>query len=158
MAKKTNKKPAKALPSALTIASPTGPHPEISPARVGKAAGLPRTSAAAAAPESHQEMTRDEAAQRPIAPQTVQVAFDLHEPQAKEVSLCGEFNGWSPGATPMKPQGNGVWRTTLLLPPGRYQYKFVVDGQWWPDVKAKENVLNEHGTLNSVINVQAAIS
>jgi hypothetical protein len=28
------------------------------------------------------------------APQTVKVVFVLHAPEARQVSLCGEFNGW----------------------------------------------------------------
>ncbi len=42
----------------------------------------------------------------------------------------------------------------MTLPPGRYEYKFLVDGQWVPDVKAKNSVFNRYGTLNSVIEVQ----
>ncbi len=45
--------------------------------------------------------------------------------------------------------------TILALLPGRYEYKFVVDGHWIPDPNALENVLNPHGTLNSVMEVLA---
>ena len=50
-------------------------------------------------------------------------------------------------------RGAGLWQTTLALKPGRYQYKFVVDGEWMADPEAKQNVFNVHGTLNSVIEV-----
>ena len=50
---------------------------------------------------------------------------------------------------------DGSWETTVALAPGRYQYKFVVDGQWMPDPRARENVPNQHGTLNSVVEVRA---
>ena len=85
----------------------------------------------------------------------VKVPFVLLEPDARHVTLSGEFNGWSAEAAPMKRQANGQWETVFDLFPGRYQYKFVVDGQWVPDPRARENVLNQHGTLNSVIEVQA---
>jgi hypothetical protein len=72
------------------------------------------------------------------------------------VSLSGDFNGWSPNATPMKRCDDGHWETTLELAPGRYEYKFVRDGDWMPDLLARENVLNGYGTLNSVIEVRAS--
>ncbi len=73
----------------------------------------------------------------------------------KRVSLSGDFNGWSPEATPMKQYDDGRWETTVELAPGRYEYKFVRDGEWMPDLLARDNVLNRHGTLNSVIEVRA---
>lgn len=84
----------------------------------------------------------------------ITVTFVLREPDAKQVMVCGEFNGWSPTATPMKGRGDGHWETTIVLAPGRYQYKFVVDGNWIPDPLARENVSNQQGTLNSVIEVR----
>jgi 1,4-alpha-glucan branching enzyme len=54
----------------------------------------------------------------------------------------------------MKRRGDGQWETTLALEPGRYQYKFVVDGKWTHDPNARENVTNEHGSLNSVIEIR----
>jgi hypothetical protein len=92
-------------------------------------------------------------APKPTATKTVNVSFALFEPDAKQVSLCGDFNGWASDATPMKGQEGGHWETTVALAPGRYQYKFVVDGHWIPDPLAHENVWNQHGTLNSVIEV-----
>ena len=85
----------------------------------------------------------------------IKVTFALPEPNAKQVALCGEFNNWSPDATPMQLQEDGHWETTIALAPGRYEYKFVVDGQWLPDPLAHENVWNQHGTLNSVVEVRA---
>jgi 1,4-alpha-glucan branching enzyme len=87
----------------------------------------------------------------PEAPQTVNVVFWVFQPQARRVSVCGEFNGWSPEANPMEPRGEGRWQATLALRPGRYQYKFVIDGEWMPDPDAKQNVCNSFGTLNSVV-------
>jgi hypothetical protein len=92
-------------------------------------------------------------APRPSPAKTVTVRFSLSNPGAKSVSLCGEFNGWSPGATPMAPKAEGCWEATLALRPGRYQYKFVVDGQWLHDPHAQKNVPNPHGSLNSVMEV-----
>jgi hypothetical protein len=87
----------------------------------------------------------------PVAPRTVDVGFSVFQPQARAVSVCGEFNGWSAKANPMKLRGEGLWQTVVALKPGRYQYKFVVDGEWMPDPEAKQNVGNSFGTLNSVV-------
>ncbi len=88
---------------------------------------------------------------------TVKVTFVFPICQCcpKRVSLSGDFNGWSPDATPMKRYDDGHWETTVELAPGRYEYKFVRDGEWMPDLLARENVCNQHGTLNSVIEVRA---
>jgi hypothetical protein len=94
-------------------------------------------------------------APKPTATRSVKVSFVLLDLGAKQVSLSGEFNGWSPNATPMKRDEAGHWETTLQLAPGRYQYKFIVDGEWIPDPLAHENVWNRHGTLNSVVEVRA---
>ena len=90
-------------------------------------------------------------AKAPAAPQTVNVVFWIFQPQARRVSVCGEFNGWSPEANPMEPRGEGRWQAVVALRPGRYQYKFVIDGEWMPDPDAKQNVCNAFGTLNSVV-------
>ena len=50
-------------------------------------------------------------------------------------------------------QSAGRWETKLALPPGRYEYKFVVDGEWIADPEARFFVQNEHGSRNSVIEV-----
>ena len=53
--------------------------------------------------------------------------------------LAGEFNGWNPTSDRMEdPDGDGVHTKAMALPPGRYQYKFVVDGNWKQDDKNPE--------------------
>ena len=68
--------------------------------------------------------------------------------------MSGEFNGWSPETANLSRQDGGLWETSLALQPGRYEYKFVVDGRWLPDPSVNENVYNAHGTLNSVLEVR----
>ncbi len=91
----------------------------------------------------------------PTATPSVKVNFVLLEPNAKQVSLCGDFNGWVSHSTPMKRNDGGHWETTVALAPGRYEYKFWVDGHWIFDPLAHANVWNRHGTLNSVVEVRA---
>lgn len=92
---------------------------------------------------------------KPTAPKTVNVTFTFLAPDAKQVALSGDFNGWAADATPMKRQADGHWETAIALAPGRYEYKFIVDGQWKPDPLVHEQVWNQQGTLNSVIEVRA---
>ena len=94
-------------------------------------------------------------APKPNVAKLVSVSFALRKPDAKQVSLSGEFNGWSPNATPMKRRADGQWETTVALAPGQYQYKFIVDGEWVVDPVAQKNVPNECGSLNSVLEVRA---
>jgi 1,4-alpha-glucan branching enzyme len=75
------------------------------------------------------------------------------EPQC-EVFLAGTFNDWNPGAKKMKHvDGDGRYEATLLLPPGRYEYKFVVNGDWHIDTNNPAWTPNGVGSKNSVIEV-----
>jgi len=80
--------------------------------------------------------------------QTVELKIEV--PQAKSVTVAGTFNNWDDKKTPLQKDGKG-WKTILPLTPGRYEYKFVVDGQWVCDPKAKEAVQNDFGSSNSVL-------
>ncbi|MFA6127515.1 MAG: glycogen-binding domain-containing protein [Bacteroidales bacterium] len=69
---------------------------------------------------------------------------------ARQVYLSGTFNEWSTMQTPMKRSGEG-WSVAVPLLPGKYAYKYIIDGRWTQDGnnKLKENDLN--GGNNSVI-------
>jgi len=71
-------------------------------------------------------------------------------PNASEVSVIGDFTGWEK-KIPLRRFKDGVWRRKVALPgPGRYEYKFFVDGEWQTDPQNHATVFNPHGTLNSV--------
>ena len=56
-----------------------------------------------------------------------------------------------------KTLGTDKWALKLDLPPGEYEFKFVVDGNWVHDEgQPSKTSSNEMGTLNNVINVAAA--
>lgn len=55
--------------------------------------------------------------------------FTVAAPGAKEVVLVGDFSAWQPISL-FDHDGDGVWSVTVALPPGRYEYAFVVDGRW----------------------------
>jgi 1,4-alpha-glucan branching enzyme len=81
-----------------------------------------------------------------------QVHFKLEAGDAQSVAIAGGFNDWNPKRTPLLKEGS-YWVTTLTLPRGRYEYRFVVDGKWISDPGAKESVANPHGENNSVFSV-----
>lgn len=79
------------------------------------------------------------------------VFFCGAKPDAKVVFLVGEFNDWDTSAHRMIKRGSR-FQKTLRLKPGVYQYKFLIDGEWYADPEA-DQVPNEFGTMNSVIRV-----
>jgi 1,4-alpha-glucan branching enzyme len=93
------------------------------------------------------------AAESAPAPRVGRVLFELVRPGAKQVCVAGSFNGWKPERSPLVPLGEGRFAADLTVDPGRYEYLFVVDGQWVPDPKAKETVRNPFGGANSVLTV-----
>jgi len=71
----------------------------------------------------------------PQAP--VEVSFVYVPPPGGEVStvsLRGDFNNW--GETPMERQADGSFSVSVLLTPGRHQYKFFIDGTWPRDMSS----------------------
>jgi 1,4-alpha-glucan branching enzyme len=81
------------------------------------------------------------------------VFFTLEHADASEVYLCGSFNEWSETSLPMIFLGAGKWVKQLVLPPGRYEYKFLVDGTWISDPSGAHKVVNAFGSTNSVVEV-----
>jgi chromosome partitioning protein len=83
-----------------------------------------------------------------------EVVFAARFENARKVLVAGDFNGWVPISTPMHTNGTpGTWRTTLPLPPGRYRYRFVVDGKWVTDPNNQYVEANQFGELNNVVEV-----
>lgn len=78
------------------------------------------------------------------------IDFRLNMPEARSVAVVGSFNNWDPKRNPMQQDGGG-WKANLPLAPGRYEYRFVADGQWLSDPNAKESVGNDFGSTNSVL-------
>jgi hypothetical protein len=90
------------------------------------------------------------------APDTVHVVrFVFVAAEARSVALAGEFNGWSPSATPLeRADGTGAWIVTVPLTEGRYEYAFVVDGERWvADPFAIATQLDEFGMASSIVRV-----
>jgi 1,4-alpha-glucan branching enzyme len=79
-------------------------------------------------------------------------------PDAQSVHVVGSFNDWLPGSIQLEDRDHdGVWRATVVLPAGTYEYMFVVDGERWvPDHLAERLVADEFGRENSVVIVRPA--
>ena len=84
------------------------------------------------------------------------VHLELTHATAQEVCIAGSFNDWNPSVTPMVRLDDGKWAKELALPLGRYEYRFVVDGQWVDDPAATELIPNPFGTANAVLEVRPA--
>ncbi len=64
------------------------------------------------------------------------ITFTLYAPQARQVSLVGDFNQWGEPGIPMTENRSGEWTVTLTLEPGAYRYLFSVDGGTLPDPRS----------------------
>lgn len=87
-------------------------------------------------------------------PRHKQVTFRFEAGPACDVRLAGSFNNWDAEAQSLtRKNGNGTYSATLLMAPGRHEYKFVVNGEWQLDPQCPDTVPNAHGSHNSVIEV-----
>ena len=81
------------------------------------------------------------------------VKFEFKGEPKQVVYVAGSFNDWNPDKSRLKEEGEGVYAASLRLAPGRHEYKFVVNGNWYIDPNRQDWVPNAHGSLNSVITV-----
>jgi 1,4-alpha-glucan branching enzyme len=88
------------------------------------------------------------------------IHLSCHAPEAKAVFVAGTFNDWKADTAPLRRHSDGKWDLKLHLAPGRYEYKFLVDGEWScePGVEHENRddpkcCANEFGTMNRVLKV-----
>jgi 1,4-alpha-glucan branching enzyme len=77
--------------------------------------------------------------------------FSLASPDSKSVASAGAFNNWEPEAMLRGP--DGVWRITVQLAHGTYEYRFLADGVWMQDANNPRRQANDLGGYDSVCNV-----
>ncbi len=86
------------------------------------------------------------------ADDTVYVQLFLEAPAARSVAIAGDFNGWSPTINLEDRDGDGVWSGRLAVPPGIYEYMFVLDGsRWVTDPHAEWYSDDGFGNRNAVL-------
>ncbi len=85
----------------------------------------------------------------------VRLVYVPRRDDVRSVSVAGSFNGWNARSLPMKREG-GVWTTTLVLPPGSYEYMFVENGKRWvTDPLATHTRDDGFGNRNAVLDLGA---
>ena len=89
--------------------------------------------------------------ERPSAPILTPegVLFTIESPDAGRVQLAGDFNEWAPEGSEMSPEGT-IWKAVVKLEPGRYRYRYIVDGRWMTDPLNAEVEPAPYGGQNSV--------
>jgi 1,4-alpha-glucan branching enzyme len=101
------------------------------------------TEITAAAADSRSGQTAISASKAKV----IEVNFTIEAPHAESVKIAGDFSEWSLKA--MEKRGK-TWETTLALAPGRYEYRYVADGEWVSDPSAAA-CPNTFGSHNSVV-------
>jgi 1,4-alpha-glucan branching enzyme len=81
------------------------------------------------------------------------VNFVCIAPEAQNVSLVGDFNGWNPQAAPMRKQVDGAWVIQVPLNHGHHRYLFLVDSQPTLDPRAQGIARNEKNERVSLLSV-----
>jgi diguanylate cyclase (GGDEF)-like protein len=73
------------------------------------------------------------------------------------VTVIGDFNDWKADADPMGQSAHGDFALEIPLAPGRYHYKFVLDGkEYIADPACSQREADGFGSLNSVVVVKPA--
>jgi len=87
---------------------------------------------------------------------SVLVTFELPAAAAAAaVSVCGDFNDWSPTTHRLTRTDGGSFQATLELPAGRrWRFRYLLDGQRWENDWAADDYLpNVHGGDDSVVDL-----
>ena len=74
-------------------------------------------------------------------------------PNAQIVTLAGSFNNWDQTQTICGKAGD-EWVCRINLAPGKYTYKFIVDGNWMTDPANSISEDDGRGNTNSVVVVK----
>jgi hypothetical protein len=62
--------------------------------------------------------------------------FRFYRPDATEMCVVGDFNGWHRGALPMTRESGGYWSCRVMLPAGLYHFRYRAGDQWYVDYAA----------------------
>ncbi|MGQ9604146.1 MAG: glucodextranase DOMON-like domain-containing protein [bacterium] len=94
--------------------------------------------------------------EKPLGPSVTDegILFRFEAPGAQQVFIAGEFNGWAPTEDALNKISDDLWEIVIPLKPGRYEYKFVIDGsQWRHDPYSPGYVPDPYGGQNSVVTI-----
>ena len=82
--------------------------------------------------------------------------FRIAAPAATCVKLAGDFTDWDQRPVDLVRGAGGVWPVTVPLSPGRYRYRYLVDGSWSDDPECPQCEANPFGGRNCVVEVAPA--
>jgi chromosome partitioning protein len=134
--------------SAEGFAAPAPPRPSVLTAQAS-APPVPPTSPVPAVPDSYEKKLAGLFGARNTAQGLL---FIQPKGKSHNVAIAGDFNGWDPSTTPLlRDESLGVWQACVNVPPGRYRYRLVVDGQWVQDPYNSYVESNPFGELNNII-------
>lgn len=93
-----------------------------------------------------------------IVSQMVSHTFQYQpENSVQKITVFGSFNSWNRDSHPMNdPDGDGIYECTISLDPGRYEYKFFIDGREVNDPANPDSVSNPFGSFNSVLTIPSS--
>ncbi|NCD68026.1 glycogen-binding domain-containing protein [Mucilaginibacter agri] len=77
--------------------------------------------------------------------------FKLQWFGASEIMISGTFNNWNKNEWKMGQHPYGQWAYQKKLDPGKYLYKFIIDGVWTLDPENKKIETDEQGNSNSIL-------
>ncbi|MDH3519419.1 MAG: AAA family ATPase [Myxococcales bacterium] len=87
-----------------------------------------------------------------------EVVVRFRDARASDVRIAGDFNGWVPDKgvrSSIQAEGQTrVWTKILQLPPGTYEYRYVVDGEWREDPNNPQAIPSSVGGRNSILVVR----
>lgn len=73
------------------------------------------------------------------------VSFFYIDNSARDVSIVGDFNDWTPGIHKMERRMDGSWHAQIPLENGHHRYLLRVDDELVEDPKAHGIVRDEEG-------------
>lgn len=82
------------------------------------------------------------------------VTFMLYRPDAKEIAMAGSFNNWKAIKMFRKKDDPATWGVQFVLPPGQYNYKYIINGNWMPDPENYAMIQDDNGNWNSSFRIE----
>ena len=67
--------------------------------------------------------------------------------KADKVEIAGNFNNWKPDTEPIYHFEGTNYEVTLASPEGVYEYKYLIDGKWYPENRNRKLIIGENGAL-----------
>ena len=65
----------------------------------------------------------------------------------KKLKLQVKKAGWRPISEPVKKLSDTIYEITMIPGNGVYEYKYVIDGKWYPEGENLKLILGERGEL-----------